>query len=59
MLKKNSNSIVYHFVREETDRDEWRSSYINTNDNQFDILTKPLPHGERRTKFFKMLLHHI
>ena len=59
MLKNKSNSIAYHFVREGTARDEWRATYINTNDNRSDLLTKTLPHGKKRTKFCKMLLHHI
>ncbi len=32
-LKKKSNAIAYHFVREGCARDEWRTTYINTNDN--------------------------
>ena len=59
MLKKKSNSIAYHFVREGTACDEWRDTYINTNDNQSSLLTNPFPHGENRTKFYNMLLHHI
>ena len=27
--------------------------------NIADLFTKPLPGGEKRTKFVKMLLHHI
>jgi hypothetical protein len=59
VLKKKSNSIAYHFVREGCARDEWRTTYINTHDNQSDILTKPLPPGEKRSKFCRMLLHHL
>jgi hypothetical protein len=58
-LKKKSNSIAYHFVREGSARDEWRTTYINTHDNPSDILTKPLPSGEKRSKFCRMLLHHL
>ena len=28
LKKKKSNSIAYHFVREETARDEWRFDYV-------------------------------
>ena len=59
MLKKKSNSIAYQFVRKVTDRNEWRDTYINTNDNWYDLLTKPFPHGEKITKFRKILLHDI
>ena len=55
-LKKKSNSIAYHFVREGCARDEWRTTYINTHDNCADLLTKPLPSGEKRSKFIRMLL---
>jgi hypothetical protein len=58
-LKKKSNAIAYHFVREGCAKDEWRTAYINTHDNVADLLTKPLPSGEKQTKFIPMLLHHI
>jgi hypothetical protein len=64
-LKKKSNAIAFHFVREGTARDEWRTTYINTHDNPSDMLTKPLPSGEKRRKFLKegrgtyLLLSHI
>ena len=32
-LKKKSNSIAYHFVREWCARDEWRVTYIRSPDN--------------------------
>ena len=58
-LKKKSLSIAYHFVREGTAAGEWLLTYVNTNDNVADILTKPLPGGEKRRLVVKMLLHHI
>ena len=58
-LKKKSQSIAYHFVREGVARDEWRTTYVNTHDNEADLLTKPLPHGEKRKGFARNLLHHI
>ena len=60
-LKKKSRSIAYHFVHEGVARDEWRTSYVNThvNDNEADLLTKQLPHGEKRKGFVSNLLHHI
>jgi hypothetical protein len=56
-LKKKSNAITYHFVCKGCARDEWRTTYINTNDNFADHLTKPLA-GPKRSKFVGMLLHH-
>ena len=58
-LKKKSQSIAYHFVCEGVARDEWRTSYVNTHDNEADLLTKQLPHGEKRKGFVSNLLHHI
>ena len=58
-LKKKSQSIACHFVQEGVARDEWRTAYVNTHDNPADLLTKPLPAGEKRKDFVRMLLHHI
>ena len=57
-LKKKSNAIAYHFVREGVARDEWRTTYINTDENVADLFTKPLS-GPKRWKFVRMILHHI
>ena len=58
-LKKKSQSIAYHFVRDRAARDEWRTSYVNTHENEADLLTKHLPHHEKRKGFVSNLLHHI
>jgi hypothetical protein len=58
-LKKKSQSIAYHFVREGVARDEWRTAYVNTHENPADLLTKPLPAGTKRNGFVNMVLHHI
>ena len=58
-LKKKSQTIAYHFVHEGVGRDEWRTSYVNTHDNEADLLTKQLLHGEKRKGFVSNLLHHI
>jgi hypothetical protein len=57
-LKKNSNAIAYHFIRKGVAHDEWRTTYINTNDNVADMLTKLLS-STKRQKFVWMVLHHI
>jgi hypothetical protein len=56
-LKKKSNAIAYHFVCEGCACDEWRTTYINTDKNVADLLTKPLA-GPKQNKFVRMLLHH-
>ena len=58
-LKKKSQSIAYHFVREGAARDEWRTAYVSTQENPADLLTKVLPMGEKRRGFVMMLQHHI
>jgi hypothetical protein len=66
-LKKKSQSIAYHFIREGCARDEWRTTYVNTQRttyvnthlNPADLLTKPLPSGEKRVSFVLMILHHV
>ena len=58
-LKKKSQNNAYHFVCERVARDEWRTSYVNTHDNEADLLTKQLPHGEKRRGFVSNLYYHI
>ena len=58
-LKNNSQRIAYHFIYEGSTRDEWRTSYVNTHENEADLLTKLLYSGEKRKGFFRNLLHHI
>ena len=57
-LKKKSQSIDFHFVREGCARDECHTTYVNTNLNVADLMTKPLA-GDKRWFFIRMLLHHI
>ena len=57
-LKKKSQSIAYHLVREGITRDEWRTACVSTHENESDLLTKVLPSGEKRKGFVKRALHH-
>ena len=59
VLQKKSCSVAYHFVREGSSRDEWRITYVKTDDNVAGMLMKPLPGGEKRIKFTNMILHHL
>jgi hypothetical protein len=59
ILKKKSQSISYHYVREGAARDEWRTLYVNIHDNEAGLLTNLLPSGEKRKGFVVKLLHHI
>ena len=58
-LKKKSQSIAYHFVREGVARDEWRTAYVRSELNSSDLLTKQLPHSDKRKSFVRDILHHI
>ena len=44
-LKKKSNSITYHFVREGVTQYKWKKSYIKTDANPSDLMTKAFPAG--------------
>jgi hypothetical protein len=58
-LKKKCQSIAYHLIREGVARDEWRTGYIRSDDNDSDLLTKKLPAREKRKRFTRNPLHHI
>ena len=51
-LKKKSNSIAYHAVREGVATGEWITGYGTMDTNVSDLFTKPIPGGERRTSLF-------
>ena len=57
-LKKNSHIIAYHFISEGAARDEWRTSYVNTHENEADLLTKLLTSSEKR-KYFSETFYTI
>ena len=58
-LKKKSNSIAYHLVRESIAMDEMRTGYINTAENYADLMTKNLPRGERRENLLRGVMWDI
>ena len=58
-LKKKSSSIAYHFVREGVAKHEWCTTYLNTNLDPSDMLTKSLPGGEKRTRSTSFILHYL
>ena len=55
-LKKKSNSIAFHYVRERSAADVIRVSYEPTESNLADMLTKIQP-GPVRKKFAEMVLY--
>ena len=59
VLKKKSNSIAFHFVREGSVNDEWLVVYVNTLDNLADLLTKHMCNGKKRQRLIEMILHYV
>jgi hypothetical protein len=59
MLKKNSNSIAYHALREAVAMGEILIAYISTDINIADIMTNVLPGGKRRDRLVQSLLWDI
>ena len=57
-LKKKSNSICYHAVRESVAMNESLTGHCPTDDNPADLNTKVL-YGRKRRKFVSMLLYDI
>jgi hypothetical protein len=58
-LKKKSNSIAYHAVREAVAMGEILIAYVSTDDNVADLMTKALGGGERRDRLVQGLLWDI
>ena len=58
ILKKKSQSMELHFIREACTADDCRTTYIHTSLNVSDLTTKPLS-GDKRWRFVRMILHHI
>ena len=46
-------------MREGYTKDEWRTGYVPTDENQSDLLTKPIPGGMKREKLVGKVLHHV
>ena len=59
VLKKKQHSIAYHYVREGCATDEWRTTYIKTDDNCSDICTKSLSAGINRKRKVRSVMYDI
>jgi hypothetical protein len=57
-LKKKSNSICYHFCREEVAMGEAMTCHIRSEDNPADISTKLIPGGMERHRICQKILHY-
>ena len=58
-LKKKSNSICYHAIREAIAGGELLTAHVGTDDNPADLGTKVLPDGRKRNKFVGMFLYDL
>jgi hypothetical protein len=59
MLKKKSNSIAYHAVREAVAMGELLIGYVKSEENLADVLTKVLPDGKKRDSIIQAMLWDI
>jgi hypothetical protein len=55
-LKKKSNSICYHFIREAIAMGKAMTAHIRSEDNPADICTKLIPEGEKGTRIVSRIL---
>ena len=58
-LKKKSNYIAYHAVREGVATGLWLTGYEPTDKNVSDLLTNPFPGGERRNRLVRGVMYYI
>jgi hypothetical protein len=59
VLKKKSNSICYHAVRESAAMGESIIGHVPSVDNPADICTKVVPGGQKRNHLINLLLHDL
>jgi hypothetical protein len=59
VLKKKSNSICYHAVRESAAMGESIIGHVPYVDNPADIFTKVVPGGQKRNNLIHLLLHDL
>ena len=57
-LKKKSNSICYHAVRETVASDEILTTHCKTGDNYYDIMTK-IPYLQKKRYNVALILYDI
>lgn len=57
-LKKKSNSIAYHLIREAVAKGEILTAYVPSKENVADILSKPLPVSSSESVVGHLQLQH-
>ena len=58
-LRKKSNAICYHAIRESVAMNEMLTAHIRSVDNPADIGTKIIPGGEKRNHLVRKLLYDL
>lgn len=58
-LKKKSNSICYHAIRESVAMGESLTAHVPSKQNPADLATKIIPAGQLREFLVRMLLYDI
>ena len=58
-LKKKSNSICYHAVRESVAMKESLTGHVSSENNPADIATKIVPPGRKQDHIVTMILHDL
>jgi hypothetical protein len=59
VLKKKSNSLCYHMVRESGVMGESIIGHVHSVDNTADICIKFVPGGQKRNHLIRLLLHDL
>jgi hypothetical protein len=59
VLKKKSNSICYHAVRESAAMGESLIGHVPSSENPADICTKVVPGGQKQNHLIHLLLHDL
>jgi hypothetical protein len=59
VLKKKSNAICYHAIREAVAMGECLTGHVSTHDNPADICTKIIPGGRKRDHSVSLILHDL
>ena len=58
-IKKKSSAVAYHFVREGVASKEWITSYIKTQENCSDLMTKTVSPGQDIKRSIRQLIYDI
>ena len=59
VLKKKSNSICYHAIRESVAMGEILTCHVPSTDNPADICTKVIPVGQKRDQLIGLILYDL